>query len=52
MPFQTPQLNQLAQVQLDGLSIGGQKSYCIGNGYPATLPGDCQHLFLQRRQLL
>ena len=39
-------------MQLDRIAIGGQKSYCIGNSDPATLPGDGQHLFLQRRQLL
>ena len=34
------------------LRFGSQKSYGIGNGNPATLPGDCQHLFLKRGQLL
>jgi hypothetical protein len=52
MLLQISLLNQLAQVQLDRIAIGSQKCYCIGNGYPATLPGDCQHLFLQRRQFL
>jgi len=52
MLLQVPRLNQLAQVQLDRIAIGGQKRYGIGNGDPATLPGDGQHLFLQRRQLL
>jgi hypothetical protein len=52
MLLQITLLNQLAQVQLDGVAIGGQKSYGIGNSYPATLPGDSQYLFLQRRQLL
>jgi len=28
--LQIPLLNQLAQMQLDGVAIGGQKSYCIG----------------------
>ena len=51
MLFQIPLLNQLAQVQLDRITIGGQKSYGIGNSDPATLPGDSQHLFLKRGQL-
>jgi hypothetical protein len=52
MLFQIPLLNQLAQMQPEGVAIGGQKSYCVGNSEPATLPGDGQHLFLQRCQLL
>jgi len=32
MLLQTTLLNQLAQMQLDGVAIGGQKSYGIGNG--------------------
>lgn len=52
MLFQKPLLNHLAQMQLDRIAIGGQKSYGIGNGDPAMLPGDGQHLFLQRRKLL
>jgi hypothetical protein len=32
MLFQIPLLNQLAQMQLDRIAIGGQKSYCIGYG--------------------
>lgn len=43
--------DQLAQMQLDGVAIGGQKCNSIGNSDPAQLPGDCQHLFLQRVQL-
>jgi hypothetical protein len=52
MLLQIPLLNQLAQMQLDGIAIGSQERYCIGNGDPATHPGDGQHLFLQRCQLL
>ena len=52
MLFQIPLLNQLAQMQLDGVAIGVQESYCIGNGNPAPPPGDGQHLFLKQRQLL
>lgn len=52
MLFQISLLNQLAQIQLDRIAIGGQKSYCISNSDPAPFLGDCQHFFLQRRQLL
>lgn len=52
MLLQIPLLNQLAQMQFDRVAIGGQKRDGIGNGYPATLPGNCQYLFLQRSQLL
>lgn len=44
MLFQITLLNQLAQMQLDGVAIGGQKCYCIGNGDPATLPGDGRYI--------
>ena len=52
MLLQIPLLNQLAQMQFDRIAIGGQESYCIGNGDPAPFPGNGQHLFLQRRKLL
>ena len=45
MLFQIPLLNRLAQMPLGGIAIGRQRSDCLGNGYPATLPGDGQHLF-------
>ncbi len=47
MLLQISLLNQLAQVQLDGVAIGGQEGYRIANGYPAPLPGGGQHFFLQ-----
>ncbi len=50
MLLQISLLNQLAQVQLDRIAIGGQESYCIGNSDPVTFPGDCQHLFLQKKK--
>jgi hypothetical protein len=51
MLLQISPLNQLAQMQLDSFAIGGQEGNCVGNGDPDTLPGDGQHLFLQRHQL-
>jgi len=38
MLHQIPLLNQLAQMQLDGVAIGVQEGYRIGNGDPAPLP--------------